>query len=253
MDTTTLIIAIVGGFIAGCINTLAGNGSAITLSILTELVGLPGNIANATNRVGIFFQGLASSFSFIKNKKLSTTHAKWPIIISIIGALAGAYVAMTISNEHFAVVFRYLLIIMLLLTLINPKRWLSPPTSPQTVPFYVLVPIYLGIGFYGGFIQMGMGVIFLFISVMVLRYNIISANAIKTTIVAIYTGVVLCVFHWKGLVDWRVGFILASGQTIGGYITAEWASKYKYADRWAYGILIVVLIWAILSTWGLLI
>ncbi len=35
-------IAIAGGVVAGAINTLAGNGSAITLSILTEVMGLPG-------------------------------------------------------------------------------------------------------------------------------------------------------------------------------------------------------------------
>jgi uncharacterized membrane protein YfcA len=45
-------IAIIGSAVAGSINTLAGNGSAITLTILTELLGLPGNMANGTNRVG---------------------------------------------------------------------------------------------------------------------------------------------------------------------------------------------------------
>ena len=44
------IIAIVGSALAGAINTLAGNGSAITLTILTELLGLPGNMANGTNK-----------------------------------------------------------------------------------------------------------------------------------------------------------------------------------------------------------
>ena len=35
------ILAMTGSFIAGAINTLAGNGSVITLSILTGLIGLP--------------------------------------------------------------------------------------------------------------------------------------------------------------------------------------------------------------------
>ena len=69
MDILTISIAVIGGFVAGVINTLAGNGSVITLSILTEVMGLPGNIANATNRVGVLLQGIASSTGFIKNKK----------------------------------------------------------------------------------------------------------------------------------------------------------------------------------------
>ena len=50
------LIAILGSALAGSINTLAGNGSAITLTILTEPIGLPGNLANGTNRIGIFTQ-----------------------------------------------------------------------------------------------------------------------------------------------------------------------------------------------------
>ena len=53
MDTFQYVIVISGGILAGIINTLAGNGSAITLTILSEMMGLPGNIANATNRIGI--------------------------------------------------------------------------------------------------------------------------------------------------------------------------------------------------------
>ena len=50
-----MIIAVAGAFAAGVINALAGNGSVITLTILTELIGLPGNVANGTNRVGVLF------------------------------------------------------------------------------------------------------------------------------------------------------------------------------------------------------
>ena len=44
-----------GGFLAGIINTLAGNGSAITLPLLLSM-GMDANTANATNRVGVLLQ-----------------------------------------------------------------------------------------------------------------------------------------------------------------------------------------------------
>ena len=46
-------LLIFGGVIAGIINTLAGNGSVITLSLCTEWVGLSPSIANGTNRLGV--------------------------------------------------------------------------------------------------------------------------------------------------------------------------------------------------------
>ena len=60
------VIAFIGALIAGSVNTLAGNGSAITLSILTELLGLPGNLANGTNRIGVL---LFSKLTFVLSHK----------------------------------------------------------------------------------------------------------------------------------------------------------------------------------------
>ena len=67
MEWWQIAVAVGGGFIAGIINTLAGNGSAITLTILTEVLGLPGNLANGTNRIGVFSQTSLASYSFIRN------------------------------------------------------------------------------------------------------------------------------------------------------------------------------------------
>ena len=42
------------GLIAGVINVLAGGGSNLTLPALM-LTGMPADVANATNRVGVFY------------------------------------------------------------------------------------------------------------------------------------------------------------------------------------------------------
>ena len=94
-------IAIVGAFIAGIINTLAGNGSAITLTILTEVLGLPPNLANGTNRIGIASQCLGSAYVFHKKDSLDLRRSKWIIVLTIIGAVAGVWVATQVSNEQF--------------------------------------------------------------------------------------------------------------------------------------------------------
>ena len=72
------------------------------------------------------------------------------------------------------------------------------------------------------------------------------ANAIKTLVTAIYTSIVLAIFHFKGLVNWETGLIMAIGQTLGGYLTAAYASKWKDIDIWAYRLLIIIIIFAIL-------
>ena len=53
-------LAIFAGIVAGIINTLAGSGSVVTLPMLV-LLGLPANVANATNRVGVAIKTSSAS------------------------------------------------------------------------------------------------------------------------------------------------------------------------------------------------
>ena len=251
MEWHHYIIAILGGTFAGAVNTLAGNGSAVTLTILTEVIGLPGNLANGTNRVGVLTQSWASSLAFYRNGKLHLGKSKLYIVSTIIGAVGGVIVAIWVSNEQFKSVFSYLMILMLFVILVKPKRWLRETDESLKPNPWIAIPLFLALGFYGGFIQMGMGVFFLAIMVLGAKYSLLDSNVIKSFVVAAYTVVVLAIFQYKGLVDWRVGGILAIGQTTGGYLTAYYASQYPEANLWAHRLLIVVVFIAIIKLFNL--
>ncbi len=245
------IIAITGGALAGCINTLAGNGSAITLTILTEILGLPGNMANGTNRVGVLTQSSAATYAFYKNGRLDWHRSRFYIILTGIGAIAGVLVAVWIDDDDFKSVFKYLMIVMLFVVLVKPKRWLRETDVSNPPGLAFVIPAFLFLGFYGGFIQMGMGVIFLAVMVLGVKWSLIDSNVIKSFIVAIYTAVVIAIFQYKGLIDWRIGAILAIGQTAGGWFTANFASKYEKANLWAYRLLVFVMILAVIKLFNL--
>jgi len=53
-----LLIAV--GTLTGFINTIAGGGSVIILPVLILFFGLPPNVANGTNRIGIIVQTIFS-------------------------------------------------------------------------------------------------------------------------------------------------------------------------------------------------
>ena len=239
------LIAVVGAFVAGCINTLAGNGSAITLTILTEMLGLPGNVANGTNRVGIFTQSIAGTYAFYRGGRLDVRKSGLYITLTAIGAFAGIYVAVIVSNEGFRQVFRFLMVLMLFVILVKPRRWLRETTDARSLPLWISVPVFLALGFYGGFIQMGMGVFFLAAMVLVAHYNIIDSNAVKVVVVGLYTAIAVVIFAWQGMIDWKIGLLMAVGQTAGGYLTARFAATDPRAGKWAYWILVVVVVLAI--------
>ena len=253
LEISQIIIAIIGGFLAGGINTMVGSGSAITLSILTEVMGLPPNVANGTNRVGVLAQSITTTSSFYKNGKFDIVlKSKFFILLITIGAFAGVYVATVISNEAFKEVFKYLMILIFFVILVKPKRWLIKTQLDKKMNSFIAVPLFLALGFYGGFIQMGMGVFFLAILVLVAKYSIMDSNVVKAFSVGIYTVLIIWYFHYKGLVDWQIGGILAIGQAVGGYVTAEFASKSKNADLYAYRFLVVIVFLIILKLFGVI-
>ncbi|MBK7869422.1 MAG: sulfite exporter TauE/SafE family protein [Saprospiraceae bacterium] len=252
MSIWDYIITIIGSFLAGSINTLAGNGSTITLTILTEVLGLPGNLANGTNRVGIFTQSAASTWVFSRSGKLDWKRSWAFIVFSSIGAIAGALVAVWISSDQFETVFRYLMIFMLFVLLFKPERWLRATDTEHPLGLWAIIPLCLALGFYGGFIQMGMGIFFLAAMVLAARYSLIESNAVKAAMVGIYTFLAILIFEWQGLIDWKIGFIMAIGQTIGGYVTALYAAHSPKANVWAHRILVTVVILSIVKMFDLI-
>ena len=98
---------------------------------------------------------------------------------------------------------------------------------------------------------MGMGVFFLAAMVLGAKFSLIDANIIKVFVVGAYTILVVAIFQWNGLINWRIGLILAVGQTIGAWLAATFASRYPKADYWAYILLVVVIILAIIKMFNL--
>lgn len=242
-----LIIAFIGAFCAGVINALAGNGSVITLTVLTELIGLPGNIANGTNRIGVLFNALGATTGFYTNKKVNYFLYLKYIIPVVMGAVVGIFVATKVTNEQFMGVFRILMLLMLIVIIINPERWLIMNPEKSTIPKWMEWPLFLILGFYGGFIQMGMGVFFLAVLVLVARLPMIESNAIKAVSVGIFTLLAVIIFALAGQVVWSIGLLMGVAQFIGGWLSAHFASRIPGASKYAYAILVVAVILSVLK------
>ncbi len=250
MDSYLYIISILGGFLAGVLNAIAGFGSVITLAIMMEMMGLPPNIANGTNRVNIFAQTSMSTLAYYHKGKLKLKGRELALIFIFIGAILGVIVAINISNAAFKQVFKYLLLVMFFVILINPKRWMIETDLNYKMSKWLSIPVFLLLGFYGGFIQMGMGVFTLIFLVLVARINSIEANAIKVFVVAVYSLVLIFIFHSRGLIDWKIGMLFAISQGIGGYISAHIASIHPKAEIYVYRILLVVILLALIKAFG---
>lgn len=219
-----LYLAVIGaGFIAGFINTLAGSGSLVTLPLLIFL-GLPANVANGTNRVGVVPQNVVGLSSFGQHKVLNLKHGLLLSLPAVVGAVIGAQIAVNLNEEAMRRTIGVLMVAMLVVIFVQPKRWLQGrPEHVQDKLNWKEMLIYFAIGIYGGFIQAGVGIFLLAGLVLASNYDLVRANAIKLLIVLCFTIFALGVFVLNDQVRWGIGFILAIGNMLGAWVAARMA------------------------------
>lgn len=250
MEWYQYVISIAGGFLAGVINTLTGNGSAVTLTILMGVLGLPPDMANGTNRIGIFAGGITSCVNFYRKGKLNIKSTIPYLVPMFLGAVCGIEVSLMISPEAFKKVMGILLVLLLFVLLAKPERWTRETAEGAGLPIYVLIPLFFALGFYGGFIQMGMGVFMLAIMVLGAKFSISESNSIKVFGVTVFTFYAILRFAWSAKINWWYGAVLAVGQSAGGWVGAWFAVEHPRAAIWTYRLLIVVIIIGILQVFG---
>jgi len=225
MSVTEIIIVTIAGILAGFINTLSGGGSVISLSLLI-LMGLPANIANGTNRINIFFQSLSSVSSFARQKMFTSMKPVWLGIPATIGSVIGALSAVDVNKKVIEIAITFAMVIMVFFLFYKPDRWLKGDDQLLTgkIRWWQLL-IFFVVGFYGGFIQVGVGYFLLMSLVLGVGYDLVQANAVKNLIVLFYALFALSVFMINGQVHYLYGLILSAGSIFGALIASHLAVK----------------------------
>ncbi len=233
-----LLILFAVGNIAGFINVTAGGGSTLSVPVLIFL-GLDAAVANGTNRVAICIQNISAVYSFKREKyrqfKLSAKLA----LLTLPGSIAGAFLAIDISNSLFEKILGIVMIgIIVSMILPRPKR--APDnTESKEFTWPVVLSMFL-IGFYGGFIQVGVGFLLMAALNQLLRFDLVHVNMHKVFIVLIYTIPALLIFVFTGNVRWSFGLSLAAGNALGGW----WAAKVsvKKGERLIKTVLVIAIL-----------
>jgi len=221
------------GVIAGFINTLAGGGSLLTLPILIFL-GLPTAIANGTNRLAIMVQCLFAVAGF---RRKGVSNFKLSFLLSLpalLGAIIGAQIVVDMPDVIFKRALAIIMLFVLGFTLWNPLQKLKPYKQShynllddsgnrsmihqRRKQLVITMIVFFFIGFYGGFIQVGVGFIIIAALTTLIGLNLVVTSNHKVFIVGVYTFFALIVFVFNSKVCWKIGLCLAAGMGLGGWI-----------------------------------
>uniref|UniRef100_UPI00404839E8 sulfite exporter TauE/SafE family protein n=1 Tax=Roseivirga sp. TaxID=1964215 RepID=UPI00404839E8 len=229
MDVLTLLLLFAVGLVAGCLNTLAGGGSLLSLPVLIFL-GLPPNVANATNRVAIVLQNIFAVRGF-KSKGVSVYPFNlWLGISAFCGAIVGAFLAVDIDKEVFNRILAVVIVAVVVYMGINPLKNINKPENMGKKATITSIIIFFFVGIYGGFIQAGVGYLMIMALTLVNGFSLVKTNSIKVFVALTYTSVALGIFIYYGIVNWEFGIPLAIGNALGGWLSSRWSVN--KGDNW---------------------
>lgn len=247
MTINEIILLIASGVIVGIINTLGGGGSVITMSLFMAM-GLPIGIANGTNRIAVLLQNLSATVSFLRKGMLHIRSGLLLSIPAIVGNIIGAMVAMQVSETIFKICLSAVLLIILIYLILGKDKQEISGGHGLVIKWWHYIWFFI-IGFYGGYIYIGLGFLIIAITVWTMNLDIITANVIKGFVIFLSTPFALAVFMYNGQVDYMVGLLHGVGNILGAVLASHWAVSWgvKFV-RW-FTLFIIVVFFIDLMGW----
>ena len=216
-----MAVLIIAGVAGGFINVMAGGGSVITVPVLIFL-GVPGPVANGTNRLPILAHNITAALTYLRHGLPQSGMILSLSLCAIPGAVAGALVGARLPAETFNILLAAVMagVLILMLTGTGQSKPISAEmVSPRRRALGHLLMVVAG--FWGGFIQIGMGFVLLPILNRVLGMDLVAANVHKVFIILVYTVSALLVFGSELQLLWWVGAVMAIGNAVGGWMGAR--------------------------------
>lgn len=219
------LFAFLAGIGASFINTFAGGGSLITLPILFFL-GLPAPVVNGTNKIGLLAGTLTNTVNYGRKKIVSWRELIFVLPFCIVGAVAGSFFSIRLSEQTSRLLISLVMILVLILILFQPQKHLHKLKNLSLFQERILMGlIFLAVGFYGGFIQAGLGYLAIVALTLFGDRDLVQISALKASIGLSVVFFSVLIFIIQGKIDWPIALFLSLGQIGGSWLASSLAMK----------------------------
>lgn len=237
-DPAGLGLLFAAAVVAGGVNAIAGGGTILTFAVLSAILPPgPGRLvaANVTSKIGLWPGAAAAAWASRRSWAGLPAWARWLVLPSGFGAVAGVALLRYLPKESFDAVVPWLILLAAALFALQPQLSRTPALDPRatagqaTSQSAALSPTLFGlqllVGIYGGYFGAGIGILML-ASLALLRLGDMHAlNAVKNLLAATVNGVATLVLVVAALsggfeVSWLHVAVCAVGSVVGGAAVA---------------------------------
>ncbi|MBI4093065.1 MAG: sulfite exporter TauE/SafE family protein [Candidatus Kerfeldbacteria bacterium] len=222
-EIVTLFLVLLAGIAAGFFDSVIGAGGLVSIPSLVFL-GLPPQVAIATDRLGSIGQTATAAFKFWKAKKIVWKYVPAFTIISLVGSVIGASILLNVNPAMLQSIVGYLLLA--LLPFIFLRRDIGIKGGKTSRPKMMLgLVIYFLIMIFAGFFGQGTGPMVFYALTYFLGFTMLEVLATGIVPWFVLSVSSLIIFALNGIVDYQVGIVLLIGMAVGGYAGAHVAIK----------------------------
>jgi uncharacterized membrane protein YfcA len=231
-DPLHILVVLGAGLLAGTANVIAGGGTTVSFPILLW-TGLPPQVANATNTLGLISGSLGGAWSYrARIRRQQGWALLW--IPALLGGAAGAALLLALPSSVFETIAPWLVIGSAVLEACEPliRRHL-PQLQPGERRLGTSMAALFLVAVYGGYFGAGMGILVLITLRLVGILDMHDANGLKNMLVVGIKGVAALGFILSGVVVWPVALLMMLGSTAGGWSAGHLIQRVDQATlRW---------------------
>lgn len=238
MEIYAPLLVLVIGVTAGFVDSTVGSGGLISIPFLIFL-GLPPQVAIATDRLGLVGQTLASLIKFWKAGKIVWKYVPILTALALAGSSIGANILLNIDPQIFQKVIGVILLISLMLFFLKRNIGLQRQATTKLKKIVGFL-LYFLLTVFAGFFGAGAGPLFGYTYMFFLGLTVIETKATDTIPWVVLSLSSFAIFASRGIVDYQKGVFLLVGMAIGGYLGAHFTLK--IGDLWVRRIFVLFVI-----------
>ncbi len=207
-------------FLAGFVDSIAGGGGLISLPAYM-FAGIPVHNAIATNKLSSSTGTVVSTARLIKNKKVDWGFVPGTVIGALIGSVAGANLALIISDHILKMVLVFILPIVAFCVLRDKNMDVEVPVGmTKNKQYLIAIVCSLVIGCYDGFYGPGTGTFLLLVFTKLAKIPLEKATG-NVKIVNLSSNIsALITFILAGKILWGLGLAASCFSIAGHYVGA---------------------------------
>lgn len=255
MSAFSIIVLAILFFITSIIGVVTGSNSLITVPVMFQ-VGVEPKVAVATNMFGLVFMAVGGAIPFMRRGVIEYRKISPLVVLTVVSSAIGAALVGVITDQSIKIIVSVAMIVVAVFILLKRnsselsetngseerttpplKRhpsfvrrgvFKNPPAHTGGAALVYFLTFLLGIygGLYSG------GYVTILTAVYVAFFGMTFTEAVGSTkFINIFSSLVATiVFAWQGLIDYKLGIILAVTMFAGGYVGAHYATKLN--DLW---------------------